>query len=389
VINLFGRTIRFALILLFFVLLLPPKIAAKAVDITFIYKDGCPYCEAENDFLNKISADYELNIERLDIYSSRDRGRYDTLAKEYNFTYGFTPVVIVGDQYYLGFNTEQDSGQQIIKLIDGQVSNKNLDEAGCSINSSECANENYQLPLFGQKNLKSLSLPILTLVVGLADGFNPCAMWALIALLGFLVSLKSRKKLIFIGGAFLVASFVSSFLFIAMWYGIFNVVNKWLAILGTAWVKYFEIVVAIFALIVAIKLIVEFWQNKNLECEVGDAKKKSSITMKLKEVAKDKNMLAAIFGAVVLAIGVNIIEAMCSIGLPVVYTSILNNANLSLGSALSYITAYNVFYMADDILIFLAIVLTNKVIFASKKIGKVAKIVLAIILLVTAYNLVF
>lgn len=387
-INLFGKKgLWLASIFLGLILLFPQISQAEAKNVTFLYKDNCQYCQAEEIFLESLSERYELRINRIDINNPSQQEEYLSLVNKYGFPYGFTPVTIANDQFYLGFNTAEDSGVQIDKMIQGQEPVRASADLGCSADETTCANEEYNLPLFGKVNLDKLSLPALTVIIGFADGFNPCAMWALIALLGFLLSLKCRRKLLIVGGAFLLASFASSFLFIAMWYGIFNVLNDWLLLLGTSWVKYFEVAVGLLALGIAIRLLIDFVQKKNLECGVVEQDKKRAITQKLKTVAQDKRILVAVFGAIILAVGVNIIEAMCSVGLPVVYTSILNSHNLNLTSALMYIFSYNVFYMADDILVFTVIVLTNKVLFASPKIGRVAKLILAIILLVTAYNL--
>ena len=42
------------------------------------------------------------------------------------------------------------------------------------------------LPVLGRVNLTDLTLPMLSLVLGLMDGFNPCAMWVLVAFLAAL-----------------------------------------------------------------------------------------------------------------------------------------------------------------------------------------------------------
>ena len=41
-----------------------------------------------------------------------------------------------------------------------------------------------------------MSLPLLTIVLGIADGFNPCAMWVLVYLIAILLETKDKKKLV-------------------------------------------------------------------------------------------------------------------------------------------------------------------------------------------------
>jgi hypothetical protein len=44
-------------------------------------------------------------------------------------------------------------------------------------------------------NLANLSLPVLTVVIGLLDGFNPCAMWVLLFLITLLLGMENRKRI--------------------------------------------------------------------------------------------------------------------------------------------------------------------------------------------------
>lgn len=40
--------------------------------------------------------------------------------------------------------------------------------------------EEIDLPIIGKINIKEVSLPIISIILGLIDGFNPCAMWVLL-----------------------------------------------------------------------------------------------------------------------------------------------------------------------------------------------------------------
>ena len=48
--------------------------------------------------------------------------------------------------------------------------------------------------------------PIMSFVMGLVDGFNPCAMWTLFILIGFLLAMKDKSKQYWIGGVFIGSS---------------------------------------------------------------------------------------------------------------------------------------------------------------------------------------
>ena len=81
--------------------------------------------------------------------------------------------------------------------------------------------EIVSLPLFGAIRPVDFSLPALAVLLGLADGFNPCAMWALVYLLSLLVTLQDRRKIWLLVGSFVLASGVLYFLFMTAWLNAF------------------------------------------------------------------------------------------------------------------------------------------------------------------------
>ena len=62
------------------------------------------------------------------------------------------------------------------------------------------------VPILGKVNPKKVSLPILATVLGLVDGFNPCAMWVLLFLISMLLGMKNKKRMWTIGLTFLGSS---------------------------------------------------------------------------------------------------------------------------------------------------------------------------------------
>ena len=74
----------------------------------------------------------------------------------------------------------------------------------------QSVNTKIDIPLIGKVDLKNLSLPIIAIVIGLVDGFNPCAMWILIFLITMLFDYKDRKKMWILGCTFLFTSAFAS-----------------------------------------------------------------------------------------------------------------------------------------------------------------------------------
>ena len=89
----------------------------------------------------------------------------------------------------------------------------------------EPANDLVDLPWLGPVRWRAWGLPTFTLVVGLIDGFNPCAMWVLLFLLSLLVNLHDRWKILAVAGTFVVISGAAYYAFMAAWLNIFQLIG--------------------------------------------------------------------------------------------------------------------------------------------------------------------
>ena len=64
--------------------------------------------------------------------------------------------------------------------------------------------------------------------------------------------------------------------------------------------------------------------SKDDGCEVVDDKKRKKIINRIIKITSNKKFILAFLGIILLAATVNLIELMCSIGIPLIYTQILS-----------------------------------------------------------------
>jgi hypothetical protein len=69
---------------------------------------------------------------------------------------------------------------------------------------------------------------------------------------------------------------------------------------------------------------------------------------RVRRIVQAENLAAALGGAVLLAVLVNLIELACTAGLPAVYTRILSGHPMPTWNYYGYLGLYNVAYMLDD-----------------------------------------
>ena len=91
----------------------------------------------------------------------------------------------------------------------------------------------------------------------------------------------------------------------------------------------------------------------------------------------------------ILAILVNLVELVCSAGLPLGFTQILAENEISKIGYFIYILIYIFFFMLDDIIVFVIAMLTLNLTGFSTKYGKISKIIGGIILIIIGILLIF
>lgn len=91
----------------------------KAEMILF-YSPGCPHCHHAIEFLNKIEPQYkDLKITKYDTSKRSGVNYYFHYAKKLGISNaGAVPLAIFGENYELGFGSEDTTGKKYIEYID-------------------------------------------------------------------------------------------------------------------------------------------------------------------------------------------------------------------------------------------------------------------------------
>jgi hypothetical protein len=194
-----------------------------------------------------------------------------------------------------------------------------------------------------------LGLPLFTVAVGLVDGFNPYAMWVLLFLLSVLVNLHSRSKIVGVAGVFVVISGAAYFAFMAAWLNVFLLVGL---------LRPVQVALALVAIGVGAIHVKDFFAFKRgLSLSIPESAK-PGIYERVRRIVTAENLVGAMAAAAVLAVLVNIIELLCTAGLPALYTQILSAQQLPSWQNYAYLLLYNLAYMLDDGLMVALVVVT-------------------------------
>ena len=205
------------------------------------------------------------------------------------------------------------------------------------------------LPWFGRISATRLGLPLFTILIGLVDGFNPCAMWVLLFLLSVLVNLQDRWKIFAVAGTFVAISGIAYFLFMAAWLNVF----LWIGFLR--WVQVILAMLAIFVGCVHIKDY--FALHQGLSLSIPESAK-PGIYARVRRIVMAESLWGAIIGASVLAVLVNLVELLCTAGLPALYTQVLALREYPAWKNYAYLGLYILAYMFDDAVMVGIVVIT-------------------------------
>jgi hypothetical protein len=157
------------------------------------------------------------------------------------------------------------------------------------------------------------------------------------------------RKVWVIGGTFLFVSGAVYYLFIAAWLNVFLLIGY------NMWVQKVIGLVAIGG--GGFYLYEAFGKDPN-QCKVTNLSARQRTIARMKEVMNYSAWPAMILGVAILAISVNMIELVCTAGLPAIFTQILAFNNVTDLARYGYIGLYILLYMIDDFVIFAIAVFT-------------------------------
>jgi hypothetical protein len=348
----------------------PPEPATTLVTLQYFWGVGCPHCEEAKPFVESIEKkDRDLRVERWEVRKDpKGRQRFIDTMKRLGAKAVGIPTFVVGSRYVVGFQ-KGTTEREVERMIAAE-------RKGSAVEAPSV----IELPIWGSVNARTMSLPMFTIVIGLFDGINPCAMWVLLVLLGILMHVKSRARLLLFGGTFVLMSGIVYFAFMTAW-------SLFFALAGLS--RALTIVLGIVVLLMGLVNLKELlWFKKGVSLTIPE-RAKPGLFRRMRDIAAAGSLPAAFFGVFVLAFVVNLIELGCTLGLPAVYTRILSLRELSTGTRYAYLALYNLVYVLPLALIVIVYALTMHRLALSERGAKVLKGVSGALLVLSGVVFVF
>lgn len=331
--------------------------SSSVIEFSIFSRPDCIHCIELKNFLDiTYPAGSPIQPKYYDINIPENNELYHRFTDANNLS-KVTPIILVGNEIIEWFGWAETTGKMIQETTNSMTKSSLFEDKIEALKTHKwwewCSADapcvippkrlDINLPFIGVVNLREYSLPILAVVLGFVDGFNPCAMWVLVMFLTILMQTGSRKKMFQIAGIFILAEAIMYYMILNVWYKTWDFIKLDHIITPIIWV---------ISLAAGGYFIYEFFTNKDGECKVTSNEHKRKTTEKIKKMVNAPMTLAVFFATIGIAFSVNIIEFACSIGIPQAFTKLLEMSSITGFMKQMYILLYTFFYMFDDFVVF-------------------------------------
>jgi glutaredoxin len=349
-----------------------------APSLLLFHGEGCPHCAAERAWLEDVSAAYpQLRIEQYEVWNDEaNRALLDRYATELGFEPAGVPVTIVGEQVWIGFSepiaAEIEARLAAVLAVDpppssGPSAPPTATGPPQPGEPTPSTGPSVEMPLVGTVDLGGSSLLVSTLLIGFADGINPCSLWVLAVLLAIVLHSGSRGHVAMVGSTFLLVTAGMYGLYIVGMYSALDYAGN----LG--WIRAGVAVVALAFGVLQLK--------DGLAPGVGPSlsispSRRPRIYRAMRAVARpDRSLTATLAGTAALAVGVSLLETPCTAGLPLLWTSMLADQAVPTATAVALFGVYMTVFLIDELILFGAAVITMRARHLQPEEGRALKIV--------------
>ena len=297
--------------------------------LILFYWETCPHCKNEEWFIDNLKLQYEFEVVWYEVYYDRDNQKLMAEYGEKLWTeFTWVPVIIMWNDYFVWESYE--GTENLIKKYATPIWGET------QTGDKKTTKDQTVNFLWVTISLNKVWPIIFWIVLGLADGINPCMFWVLIFLLTYLISIGSRKKVLYSWFIFAITTFI---LYFAIMYLMHRLIFSTSALLPyIATIRYGIWILAIILWLIEIKDFFFYWKGISLKIP-------SAIKPTLEYITKKGTYMSAF----ILAVLSTFVELPCTIWIPLAYIgAVWENTNLFLALGI-----YNICFIIPLIVIIL------------------------------------
>ncbi|MGI9449850.1 MAG: hypothetical protein ACR2QH_04285 [Geminicoccaceae bacterium] len=343
---------------------------ALRVNLYLFWSISCPHCHRALRFVDDLTEDLPwLNIHLFEISDPDTARAYRAFANAFEIEAVYVPAFFYCGHSFNGYDDDLTTGTYLRDTLAAchaelkSYENPAANDPGVS--SEPLSHQPISVPLIGELDPASLSLPVMTILLGGLDAFNPCAFFVLLFLLSLMVHVRKRSHMAIVGGTFVLFSGLLYFLFMAAWLNVFLIVGH-LAIMTT--------VAGLIAVAIGTVNVKDYvWFKRGVSLSIPE-RAKPGLFQRMRGLVATSNLPSILIGTMTLALAANAYELLCTAGFPMVFTRILTLNELSPATHYLYLVLYNVVYILPLLAIVVVFVVTLGARKLSEEEGRVLKL---------------
>ncbi len=343
------------------------------LQLYFFWSQRCPHCLEALPFVKSLAMEHPwIELHSHELNASRDNVElFVKMAEALGQEARSVPAFFLCGQMLTGFDGAEGTGREILSLAERCRSQGPAANPGAGLAMAD-GGASVRLPLLGEVDAQRRSLPLLTVVIAGLDAFNPCAFFVLLFLLSLMVHARSRRRMLLVGGTFVLFSGLVYFLFMAAWLNLFLVIG------GAPVVTLVAGLVAVIIGLLNTKDYFYFQQGPSLAIPETA---KPGLYRRMRGLIGADSLGTMLLGTVALALAANSYELLCTAGFPMVFTRLLTLRQLDGLEYYGYLLLYNLIYVLPLLAIVILFTFTLGARKLSERQGRVLKLLSGVMML--------
>lgn len=367
--------------------------------IEVLERQECKHCHDLKEFFEGLKLERDdFTVNYYEIKDPKYSSLWDGITSLEGVSKS-TPILLINKQLIQGFDSSETTGRAIIDILDRTSSDTNLtfteyldqdvhesvQKLGSGCKQESCGTERVYSPFYVKVpflkpfDVKKYSLPVMSFVLGMVDGFNPCAMWVLVTFILILAKIGDIKKLIQVVGLFLIAQAIMYALILNVWIGVWDFVGLDAIITP---------IIGLVALGAGIFFLWEYRQE-DAGCKVTNSEQRKKTKSKIEKIVSSKMTLFTALAIISIALSVNVINFACSIGIPQVFTKVLELNGIDFWGRQYYVGLYILAFLLDDLTVFFISLYSLRKLGFTAKYSKASNLIGGIIMLALGMIMIF
>lgn len=326
--------------------------------IFYIGSETCSSCQEFEEYVSGLEIEEPFVF--IDVRNQENEEIIDKIMERGDVEQLVTPILVKGEESLVGFNSE------VKRELNSWLG---LEYHDNSLVSSIAVEDRWGLAL-------------MTIVIGMVDGVNPCSIWALMFLITIMMGKKfSKKQMTTIGIIYILT--------ISLIYGLF--------IVGVSFIShnimsniFFRVSVFSLASFIGISnILVSLKKKPVVDFSISNNHKKKFLKFARLRLDEKSSFVRMVLASISIGIFASLIELPCTAGFPIIWNSYMAEFSVTGVEYSLFLALYIVLYVIIEFILLISVVFSMRKLLLSEKYGLSLKFSLGMLMIFLGASFLF